>query len=41
VFANGQAAEKRQAAENGCRFSGIAALPLLAKPRFTGFHELA
>jgi len=36
-----QAAEKRQAAENRCRFSGIAALPCPAKPRFSGFFELA
>jgi flagellar basal-body rod protein FlgB len=32
----GQAAEKRHLAETGCRFSGIAALPLPAKPRFMG-----
>jgi len=37
----GQAAEKRHPAEAGCRFSGIAALPLPAKPRFMGFFELA
>ncbi|WP_145256975.1 hypothetical protein [Pseudomonas sp. SJZ131] len=37
----GKAAEKRQPAETGCRFSGIAALPLPANPRFTGFFELA
>jgi hypothetical protein len=36
-----EAAEKRQAAENRCRFSGIAALPRPAKPRFSGFFELA
>jgi hypothetical protein len=37
----GKAAEKRQTAETACRFSGIAALPLPAKPRFTGLFELA
>jgi hypothetical protein len=37
----GKAAEKRQAAETGCRFSGIAALPMPAKARFTGFFLLA
>jgi hypothetical protein len=36
-----QAAEKRQAAEISCRFSGIAALPMPAKPRFMAFGELA
>ncbi|WP_207286443.1 hypothetical protein, partial [Pseudomonas sp. FW300-N2A2] len=36
-----KAAEKRQTAETRCRFSGIAALPKPAKPRFTGFFELA
>jgi flagellar basal-body rod protein FlgB len=39
--AHGQAAEKRQTAETRCRFSGIATLPRPAKPRFTGFFELA
>jgi len=36
-----EAAEKRHPAENRCRFSGIAALPWPAKPRFPGFFELA
>jgi hypothetical protein len=36
-----EAAEKRHPAENHCRFSGIAALPWPAKPRFPGFFELA
>ncbi|WP_218189770.1 hypothetical protein, partial [Pseudomonas sp. KK4] len=41
IFDQGKAAEKRQTAETRCRFSGIAALPLPAKPRFTGLFELA
>ncbi|WVV47489.1 hypothetical protein THH46_23950 [Pseudomonas sp. NA13] len=36
-----KAAEKRQPAEASCRFSGIAALPLPAKPRFMGFSKMA
>jgi hypothetical protein len=36
-----EAAEKRQPAETSCRFSGIAALPVSAKPRFMGFLEMA
>ncbi len=36
-----KAAEKRQLAEADCRFSGIAALPLPAKPRFMGFVKVA
>jgi hypothetical protein len=36
-----EAAEKRHPAENRCRFSGIAALPWPAKPRFSDFFELA
>ncbi|SDB46552.1 hypothetical protein SAMN03159382_03602 [Pseudomonas sp. NFACC23-1] len=36
-----KAAEKRQLAEASCRFSGIAALPMPAKPRFMGLWKVA